>query len=235
MLNNVLINGVLTLTINRALAANALNLAVYEAMHEALTRAASQDEVKVLVITGVGTRAFCSGVDLKEVTELSASQASQHRLELLLRCFLELLDFSKPVIAVVQAPAVGAGLMLAAICDEVLMADHAWVSLPEVKLDMPTPIGAALISARANRSLCHKLVQLGERVSALECLQSGLAERIVPAVGLSELCLQRAQVLAEIPAYGYAVNKKWMNRDVRTTLLEAGQVAAEAHRRHDKD
>jgi enoyl-CoA hydratase/carnithine racemase len=235
MLNNVLINGVLTLTINRALAANALNPAVYEAMHEALTRAATQDEVKVLAITGEGTRAFCSGVDLKEVTELSASQASQHRLELLLRCFLELLDFSKPVIAVVQAPAVGAGLMLAAICDEVLMADHAWVSLPEVKLDLPTPIGAALISARANRSLCHKLVQLGERVSALECLQSGLAERIVPAEGLSELCLQRAQVLAKIPAYGYAVNKKWMNRDVRTTLLEAGQVAAEAHRRHDKD
>lgn len=233
MLNSSLTHGVLTLTIQRSLAANALNLAVYEAMHEALARAAQQDEVKAVIMTGEGTRAFCSGADLKETTDLPADQASQRRLNLLVRCFLELLDFPKPVIAAVQAPAVGAGLMLAAICDEVLMADHAWVSLPEVKFDMPTPIGAAVVAARANRSVCYKLVQLGERVSALECLQSGLAERLAPAQDLAQLCLQRAQLLAAIPAYAYAINKQWMNREVRTALVAAAQVAAEAHRRHD--
>jgi len=150
---------------------------------------------------------------------------------LLMRCFLELIDFPKPVIAVVQAPAVGAGLMLAALCDEVLIAEHTWVSLPEVKFDMPTPIGAAIVLARSNRSVCHRLVQLGDRLSAAQCLSAGLVDLAVPLTELAALCAQRASVLAQIPSYGFAVNKKWMNRDIRQQLLAAAEVAEAAHQR----
>jgi enoyl-CoA hydratase/carnithine racemase len=186
-------NTVLTLSLDRASAANALNAEIYEAMHEALLKAATQENVKVLVITGEGARAFCSGADLKEFSDLKPVAAAHQRLNLLMRCFLELIDFPKPVIAAVQAPAVGAGLMLAALCDEVLIADHTWVSLPEVKFDMPTPIGAAIMLARSNRSV--------------------------------------ASVLAQIPSYGFAVNKKWMNRDIRQQLIAAAEVAEAAHQR----
>lgn len=232
MLKINLDNTVLTLSLDRASAANALNAEIYEAMHEALLKAATQENVKVLVITGEGARAFCSGADLKEFSDLKPVAAAHQRLNLLMRCFLELIDFPKPVIAAVQAPAVGAGLMLAALCDEVLIADHTWVSLPEVKFDMPTPIGAAIVLARSNRSVCHRLVQLGDRLNAAQCVSAGLADQAVPLTDLPELCAQRASVLAQIPSYGFAVNKKWMNREIRQQLIAAAEVAEAAHQRH---
>ena len=231
MLKINLDNTVLTLSIDRASAANALNAEIYEAMHQALVKAATQEDVKVVVITGEGTRAFCSGADLKEFSDLKPVVAAHQRLHLLMRCFLELIDFPKPVIAMVQAPAVGAGLMLAALCDEVLIADHTWVSLPEVKFDMPTPIGAAIVSARSNRSICHRLVQLGDRLSAEQCVSAGLVDHTVPLAELPALCAQRASVLAQIPLYGFAINKKWMNREIRQELLAAAEVAEAAHER----
>jgi len=232
MLKINLDNTVLTLSLDRASAANALNAEIYEAMHEALLKAATQENVKVLVITGEGARAFCSGADLKEFSDLKPVAAAHQRLNLLMRCFLELIDFPKPVIAAVQAPAVGAGLMLAALCDEVLIADHTWVSLPEVKFDMPTPIGAAIVLARSNRSVCHRLVQLGDRLSAAQCVSAGLVDQAVPLTELPALCAQRASVLAQIPSYGFAVNKKWMNREIRQQLIAAAEVAEAAHQRH---
>ena len=231
MLKIDLENTVLTLSFDRPSAANALNAEIYEAMHVAMVKAATQEEVKVVVITGEGARAFCSGADLKEFSDLNPIAAAHQRLNLLMRCFLELLDFPKPVIAAVQAPAVGAGLMLAALCDEVLIADHTWVSLPEVKFDMPTPIGAAIVSARSNRSVCHRLVQLGDRLSAAQCVEAGLVDQAVPLAALPALCAQRASALAQIPSYGFAINKKWMNRDVRQQLSAAAEVAEAAHHR----
>lgn len=231
MLKINLDNTVLTLSLDRASAANALNAEIYQAMHEALLKAATQENVKVLVITGEGARAFCSGADLKEFSDLKPVAAAHQRLNLLMRCFLELIDFPKPVIAAVQAPAVGAGLMLAALCDEVLIADHTWVSLPEVKFDMPTPIGAAIVLARSNRSVCHRLVQLGDRLNAAQCVSAGLADQAVPLPELPELCAQRASVLAQIPSYAFAVNKKWMNREIRQQLVAAAEVAEAAHQR----
>jgi enoyl-CoA hydratase/carnithine racemase len=231
MLKINLENTVLTLSFDRASAANALNAEIYEAMHQALVKAATQEDVKVVVITGEGTRAFCSGADLKEFSNLKPVEAAHQRLSLLMRCFLELIDFPKPVIAAVQAPAVGAGLMLAALCDEVLIAEHTWVSLPEVKFDMPTPIGAAIVSARSNRVICHRLVQLGDKVSAAQCVEAGLVDQAVPLVDLPALCAQRATALAQIPSYGFSVNKKWMNREVRQQLLVAAEVAEAAHHR----
>ena len=233
MLKITLENTVLTLSFDRVSAANALNVEIYEAVHRALENAATQEDVKVVVITGEGTRAFCSGADLKEFSDLDPVTAAHQRLRLLMRCFLELIDFAKPVIAAVQAPAVGAGLMLAAICDEVLIADHTWVSLPEVKFDMPTPIGAVIVSARSTRSVCHRLVQLGARRTAAQCLAAGLVDHAVPLADLPALCAQRASALAQIPSYGFAVNKKWMNREVRQQLIAAAEVAEAAHQRSD--
>ena len=231
MLKIILENNVLTLSFDRASAANALNAEIYEAVHKALENAATQDDVRVVVITGEGARAFCSGADLKEFSDVKPVAAAHQRLNLLMRCFLELLDFPKPVIAMVQAPAVGAGLMLAALCDEVLIAEHTWVSLPEVKFDMPTPIGAAIVLARSNRSVCHRLVQLGDRLNAAQCVSAGLVDQAVPLAELPVLCAQRASVLSQIPSYGFAVNKKWMNREIRQQLLAAAEVAEAAHQR----
>ena len=85
--------------------------------------------------------------------------------------------------------------------------------------------------ARSNRSVCHRLVQLGDRLSAAQCLSAGLVDQAVSLTELAALCAQRASVLAQIPSYGFAVNKKWMNRDIRQQLLAAAEVAEAAHQR----
>jgi enoyl-CoA hydratase/carnithine racemase len=216
---------VLWVRLNRPAAANALNLDMYEQLHTILRDAADRPEVKVVVLAGEGMRAFCAGADLKEFTELGPIGAEKKQLELLLRCLLDLLEFPKPLLAMLQAPAVGAGLMLAAVCDEVVMADHTWVSLPEVKFDLPTPVGAAVVSARVSRQLQYRLVQLGQRCAAQECLSSGLVDHLAESDALESFCEGRAQALAQIPARAFSVNKQWMNQTLRKSLLEAGHEA----------
>ena len=225
MIHSHNVEGVLHLALNRTSAANSLNAALYEALHLALVQAVSNDAVKSIILTGEGQKAFCAGADLKEFAELTRAQAELQHLDLLERCFDDVLSCSKPIVACVQAAAVGAGLMLAALCDEIVMADHTWVSLPEVLFDMPTPLGAAAIGHRVERHTLHRLVQLGERITATQCLSAGLATALAPSAQLSSVALARAQALGAIPAHAYAVNKVWLNQDLRAQLRLASQLA----------
>jgi enoyl-CoA hydratase/carnithine racemase len=218
-------DGVLWLSFNRTAAANALNLELYDALHTAMQGAIADPAVKCIVLTGEGKKAFCAGADLKAFSELGREQAELRHLDLLDRCFDDLLNCGKPVVACVQAAAVGAGLMLAALCDEIVMADQAWVSLPEVLFDMPTPIGAAIVSPRVSRRLMHRLVQLGERVGAAECLSEGLVSLVVPSEQLLEVTRARAKALAAIPRNAYALNKQWINQHTQGELARASLLA----------
>ena len=229
MLNIVQKADTLWVGLNRPQAANALNPDMYEQLHTLLHEAASKSAVKVVVLAGEGTRAFCAGADLKAFTALDPAEAEKKQFDLLVRCLLDCAEFPKPLIAMLQAPAVGAGLMLAAVCDEIVMADYTWVSLPEVKFDLPTPVGAAVMSARVNRQLQYRLVQLGQRIGAQECLSSGLVDHLATTDTLEIFCDARAQALAQIPARAFRVNKQWMNQGLRQRLLDAGQDAHTAH------
>jgi enoyl-CoA hydratase/carnithine racemase len=217
--------GVLWLALNRTAAANALNLELYDALHDAMGQAAADPEVKSIVLTGEGSKAFCAGADLKAFADLSREQAELRHLSLLERCFEDILSCGKPVVACVQAAAVGAGLMLAALCDEILMAEHAWVSLPEVLFDMPTPIGAAILSSRVRYGSLHRLVQLGERMGATQCLSEGLATQVMPLEQLRKATEDRAHALAKIPQHAYAINKQWITQSTRAELARACLLA----------
>lgn len=225
MIISSLNEGVLWLALNRTAAANSLNLELYDALHVAMRQAAADPEVKCVILTGEGTKAFCAGADLKAFAELGREQAELRHLALLERCFEDVLSAGKPIVACVQAAAVGAGLMLAALCDELVMAEQTWVSLPEVLFDMPTPIGATIISPRVSRRFLHRLVQLGERVSATECLTEGLATLVVPSDQLREAAESRGRALAAIPQHAYAINKQWMNQATRAELAQACGLA----------
>lgn len=218
-------DGVLWLSFNRTAAANALNLELYDALHAAMQGAVADPTVQCIVLTGEGKKAFCAGADLKAFSALGREQAELRHLDLLDRCFDDLLTCGKPVVACVQAAAVGAGLMLAALCDEIVIADQTWVSLPEVLFDMPTPIGAAIVSPRVSRGLMHRLVQLGERVGAAECLSEGLVSFVAPTEQLQAVTRMRAKALAAIPHHAYALNKRWINQHTRETLARASLLA----------
>jgi len=108
--------GVLQLTLNRPEAHNAISLSMQRALDVALTRAAADDTVRVVVIAGAGDRAFSAGYDLKELAALSSKEnleAMLEREELLWRY----LEFPKPTIAAVQGISYGGGTLLAACSD----------------------------------------------------------------------------------------------------------------------
>jgi enoyl-CoA hydratase/carnithine racemase len=225
MILSTLEDDVLWLSFNRTAAANALNLELYDALHAAMQGAIADPTVKCIVLTGEGKKAFCAGADLKAFSALGREQAELRHLDLLDRCFDDLLNCGKPIVACVQAAAVGAGLMLAALCDEIVMSEQTWVSLPEVLFDMPTPIGAAIISPRVSRRMLHRLVQLGERVGAAECLSEGLVSLVAPSEQLQDVARARAKALAVIPPHAYALNKHWITQHTREELARASLLA----------
>jgi enoyl-CoA hydratase/carnithine racemase len=108
--------------------------------------------------------------------------------------------------------------MLACACDEVVLAQTAWVSLPESKLNLPTPIGAAIAARRFEPRAVHTLVQRAERLSADQCLTAGFADQVVSADKVMQLAAHRLAVYADINSDVYATNKRWLNRDLPQIL-----------------
>lgn len=230
MLIQDLRDGVLYLTIDRPTNANALSRGVFDALHNAFERIRSDASVKVVVLGSSGAKVFSAGADLKELASQDASNASASYFHALLtRGLLDLLDCPKPVVARLQGPAVGGGLMLAAVCDEIIAVESAWVSLPEIKIGMPTPIGAAVIAPRASRSVLQRLVQRGERLTAQECLALGVVDAVVSAEDLDQAVSNSANELASIETSAFAANKNWLNRAVRANLLTANAQENSAH------
>jgi enoyl-CoA hydratase/carnithine racemase len=232
MLLQDLRDGVLYLTIDRPTQANALSRGVFDALHDAFERIRTDAAVKVVVLGSSGAKVFSAGADLKELAGQDAAKASAPSFHALLtRSLLDLLDCPKPVVARLQGPAVGGGLMLAAACDEIIAVESAWVSLPEIKIGMPTPIGAAVLAPRASRSVLQRLLQRGERFTVKECLALGLVDALVSAEDLDQAISKSATELASIETSAFAANKNWLNREVRANLLlaNAEENAAHAH------
>jgi enoyl-CoA hydratase/carnithine racemase len=216
--------GVLRLTMDRPKSANALDMGLQAALLEALEEAARDDAVKAVLLTGAGGRVFSAGADLRE--ELGPD-ARRLRREALLRSLLAMLDFPKPLLAVVRGKAVGGGGMLMLLADEALMESGASLSMPEIGHGMPSPIGIEIVMARAGRAATQALMQAGEAMTARECLAARLADAVHDDAALDEEALARARRLGALPRHAYAANKAWMNTTLRAALQRAAAHAAE--------
>lgn len=221
---------VLVLALDRPGAANALDSALHGALVAELGAAGADAGVTAAVLAADGERTFSAGADVKEFGELDAADAARRRRELLLRTLLAVLDFAKPLVAAVQAQALGAGCMLALVADEVIAAESARFGFPEVRLGMPSPMGAAVIAARGGRAAAQRLVQTGEPLDAPGAMELGLVDQVIAPARVRERAIERATALGALAAAAYAGNKKWMNGELRSALLRA---AAEAGRLQD--
>lgn len=217
---------VLRLTFNRPRAANALNAALQGALVDALARAAADDTVKAVLLGAAGGRVFSAGADLKEYSERPHEEAAALRRALLRASLLALADFSKPLVCMIHGKAIGGGLMLAMLADEVHAAEGAQFSLPEIRLGIPTPVGATLVAARAGRPAAIRLTQGGEAMEADAALSCGLIDGLHAADALESAALARAQALARHAGTAYAHNKRWINQALRADIVAALELAA---------
>jgi len=219
-------DGVLWLTLNRPANANALDEATHAALVAAIRQAGARHDVRALVLAAAGARAFCAGADLKEFSELPPGDAQQRRRTLLLQTLDTLLALHKPVIAAVQAPAAGAGAMLALACDEVFITEDAWLGFPEAAHGMPSPMGAVMLERRTSWPTVQAMLQAGERYSAQQAIRAGLADQVASAGSLVEACRARAAHLASISPAAFAANKAWLLAPWRRRLAEAAAYAS---------
>jgi len=189
-------DAVRVITVHRPEKLNALNAATLDALHAAFNAAATDDSVRVVVLTGSGPKAFVAGADIAEMTTLSPVQARDFSLrgQRMMRA-VEMLP--KPVIAMVNGFALGGRLELAMACHLRIAADSAKVGQPEINLGLVPGFGGSQRLLRlAGRAATLELCLLGAPIDATRAQQLGILNRVVPAAELETETMKLATQLA---------------------------------------
>lgn len=218
------------LTLNRAAAYNAAD----EALHGELVRIwpelDADPEVRAIVLTGSGG-AFSAGGDLHLLERMTGdlslrSQIMAESMEIV----RAMTAVRAPIISAVNGPAVGLGCSLASMSDLVVVEEHAYFADPHVALGLVAADGGALTWPFLTSLLRAKeFVLLGDRVSAADAVQLGLANRVVPTGTAITAALELAARLAALPPQSVVETKALLNAAVRGAVDAwlAGAVAAE--------
>jgi enoyl-CoA hydratase len=168
------------LTLNRERVRNALSRDTLLAIGRLGRELVADPEIRVIVVTGAGDRAFCAGADLKERQGMSTDDV---RVQVgLYRSELGVLDRSpKPVVAAINGVAFGGGLELALVCDLRVAAPHAELALPETTLAIiPGAGGTQRLPRVVGEARAKEMILLGRRLGAAEALAWGLVNRVAP-------------------------------------------------------
>ena len=179
-------NGILTVTIDREAQRNTVNSAVNRGLLAALERARTDGQVRLVVLTGAGDRAFCAGGDLAGL-QPDAGAVAQHRDRAL---FAEVLTglrrLPKPVVGRVNGHALAGGFGLALACDLLVAADHATFGTTEVRVGMWPYMITTVLTDHLGPKRTLELMLTGRRLTAAEASDWGLLNRVVPAADLDD-------------------------------------------------
>jgi enoyl-CoA hydratase len=172
------------MTIDNQSKLNALSRALMDQFVVEAARLADLNELRVVVVTGAGHRAFVGGADIREMAALQTPQDAREFIGRVHSCCNAVRSMPVPVIARIQGFAFGAGLELAASCDLRVASEAAMFGMPEVKLGIPSVVEAALLPALIGWGRTRELVFLGEAITAREALRWNLVERVVEPAAL---------------------------------------------------
>lgn len=182
------------LTINRPERLNALSVPLADQLVARLKQAEADPDVRVVVITGSGTRAFCAGADIDSFYNESQGSVSEHAFrECLLTLFETLTQLSKPTIGRVNGYALGGGFGLAMACDLVVASKSAKFGTPEVNIGLFPMMIMPVLFRNIGRKKLLELMYTGEKLSGEEALALGM---INYAVSVDQLD-QQVQTLAD--------------------------------------
>jgi enoyl-CoA hydratase/carnithine racemase len=188
--------GVATVSIDNAARLNCLGNAQITAFIDAVTALADDPDLRVLVVTGEGDRAFMGGANLYELGELDPPKARDF-LTLIHRMCKVLRDLPVPVIARVNGFCLGAGLEVMAACDMHIASDNAVFGMPEVKIGLPSVVEAALLPQLIGWGRTKLLLYTGDNIDARTALEWGLVEKVVPPGDLNTALAQWIHSIVE--------------------------------------
>ena len=215
------------LTVNRPNALNALNSAVVAELTGILDEIAASD-VRCLIVTGAGTKAFVAGADIAEMKDMTPEEAAAFSIAG--NVVMEKLEaLPMPAIAAVNGYALGGGCELALACDIRIGSESAMFALPEVSLGILPGYGGVQRLARAiGPAKAKELTFTTNRVGAADALALGLVNAVVPAEELMDAAMKMAEKIAGNAPVGVRAAKKVANSSVGMTLADATRLEVEA-------
>ncbi len=183
---------VATITYNRPEALNAINGELRDDLNDAFARFRDEEDAWVAIVTGEG-KAFCVGADLRDGTNSAGTFPGTFWEKPTQNSFESGWEIFKPVIAAVNGYCLGYGLTLVTWCDFVIASDRAQFGYPEVRIGVPTIVGAIRLPQRIGWQPAMELLLTGERIDAAKAKEIGLAGWVVP----HDTLLDEARALAD--------------------------------------
>jgi 2-(1,2-epoxy-1,2-dihydrophenyl)acetyl-CoA isomerase len=218
--------GVLTITLNRPDVLNALNASVHAGLRDALGQAASDPSIRAVVITGAG-RGFCVGQDLQEFSAGGGDVAENLRRNYH-QNVLAIRALEKPVIAVVNGPAAGAGLSLALACDVRIASDAASFVPAFISIGLVPDSGGTWLARRLlGAAPAFEWFTTGRRLGADEARSWGLVSEVVRADELPERAREVAALFAAMPTRAVWETKRLLDAAETTTFAEQLELEAQ--------
>jgi cyclohexa-1,5-dienecarbonyl-CoA hydratase len=184
--------GVAKIIINRP-PLNVLNIETLMELNMALEKARDDSEVKVVVIKGVGERAFSAGLDIKD----HFPERIETALNVFNKTFILLASLDKPTIASVQGLALGGGCELACGCDMIVASEKAQFGQPEISVGAIPSVATVLLPRLVGRKKAFELILTGEVINAAEAKRIGLVNHVVPPEKLDEKTMELVNKLKE--------------------------------------
>lgn len=173
---------------------NALTIDSYREITAVFLALAIREDINCIILTGSGHRAFCAGFDFRQFAAAGSAEDDPRRPEILRGMFEAIRTCPIPVIGAINGPAIGAGCVIAAVCDIRLAALGARFGLPEI--DFGRVGGGAYLAPLVSPGRMRMMAFSGRPITAEEALQTGLVEELLPPDQLME----RAKVLAGVIA-----------------------------------
>jgi enoyl-CoA hydratase len=198
---------VAVVTIDRA-PVNAIKLATYAEIADTFDALGKREDVHCAVFTGTGTRAFCAGLDLHEFLAATAAE-DPARAKVVRRTFQSVRQCAIPVIAAVNGPALGAGAVLAAVCDIRIASETATFGMPEINVGRCG--GGAHLGRLVPQGTLRRMFFTGKPITAAEAYRVGMVEEVVVADKLMETALALAKTISEKAPLGLRLGKQSLN------------------------
>lgn len=221
--------GVVVLRLNRPEVMNALNFSLLDALKHNIEKLRSDNEVRVVIITGEGEKAFCSGADLKERSTMEPAEVKKFILTIR-NLFNDIAQLNKPVIAAINGIALGGGTELALACDIRIASENASMGLTETRLAIiPGAGGTQRLPRLIGLGKAKELIFTGRRVSSREALDIGLVNSVCPLEELMNECRKMAGMICEAGPIAVEQAKYAINHGVETDIQTGLAIESNAY------
>jgi enoyl-CoA hydratase/carnithine racemase len=223
---------VLRFTIDNAAKLNSLNRALLREILAAAEPLAADPDLRLVILTGAGERAFVGGADIGELAKLNQKTAREF-ITLVHRCCAVFRRLPVPVIARIDGYALGAGLELAAACDLRVASTRAVFGMPEVRVGIPSVVEAALLPQLIGYGRARRLLLTGVTIDAEEALAWALVDAVVPPDSIDDMVERFAATILAGGPQAIRLQKRlildWQELPTEAAIARGIDILAEAY------